>query len=91
MFIAVAYDIPSDIRRNRLHKVLKGYLTHVQKSVFEGFIEPSQLKELKGKVQRVIKPKNDLVRYYYLCDACRKQIEVTPPSAIAIDPKTIVV
>lgn len=34
-FMVVAYDVPSDKRRTRLHKQLKNYGDPVQYSVFE--------------------------------------------------------
>ena len=39
-----------------------------------------QIAQLKEAVKKVIKPSEDLVRYYHLCDACKRRIEVTPKS-----------
>jgi CRISPR-associated protein Cas2 len=91
MFVAIAYDIPDDRRRNRLCKTLKNFGTHVQYSVFEAFLSPTQFAQMKEAVEKVIKPSEDLVRYYHLCDACRRRIEVTPQSIVTVKPLTIII
>lgn len=91
MFIAVVYDISDNGRRNRLFKVLKNYITHVQKSVFEGFLSEVQFQAMKKEVLRVIHSKEDEVRYYILCNQCRRKIQTTPSSIVTTEPQTIIV
>jgi CRISPR-associated protein Cas2 len=76
-FIVVAYDIPDDRRRERLHKVLLSYGTPVQYSLFECLLEEKELARMKRAVRRVIKPRLDNVRYYYLCGTCQARVEAT--------------
>ena len=76
-FIVVVYDIPNDRRRTKLHNALKDYGTPVQYSVFECLVTDAELARMKRAVARVIKPRLDHVRYYYLCAACQKRIETT--------------
>jgi CRISPR-associated protein Cas2 len=76
-FIVVAYDIPDDRRRERLHKVLLSYGTPVQYSLFECLLEEKELARMKRAVRRVIKPRLDNVRYYYLCGTCQGRVEAT--------------
>jgi CRISPR-associated protein Cas2 len=47
LFIVVAYDVPEDRRRARLHKALKHFGTLVQRSVFECFLTARQLEQMK--------------------------------------------
>jgi CRISPR-associated protein Cas2 len=76
-FVVVAYDIPDDRRRERLHNVLLDYGTPVQYSVFECLLEEKDLARMKRAVARVIRPRLDHVRYYYLCAACQGRVETT--------------
>jgi CRISPR-associated protein Cas2 len=76
-FVVVAYDIPDDRRRERLHKVLLNYGTPVQYSVFECLVGEKELARMKRAVARVIRPRLDHVRYYYLCAACQGRVETT--------------
>lgn len=76
LYVVVAYDVVSDRRRNRLIRLLKGYLEHVQKSVFEGPIEPRRFETLQQVVSRTIRQDEDSVRYYLLCRRCRQATEV---------------
>lgn len=72
MWVLVAYDVPDDGRRARLHRRLKGLLTPVQRSVFEGEIHPRHgLVRLRRIVLGRIDPAEDDVRIYVLCAGCR--------------------
>jgi CRISPR-associated protein Cas2 len=76
-FVVVTYDIPSDKRRTKLHKTLCSYGTPVQYSVFECLVDENELERMQAAVKRIIKPRLDDVRYYFLCGACQKRIETT--------------
>ena len=91
MFYVISYDIPDDKRRSQLAKVLKGFGTRVQYSVFEAHLTRTQYADLKRAVDRVIDLSEDSVRYYALCSACTGRIEVPAVGEVTSDPKTIVV
>ena len=91
MFFVISYDIPNDHKRNQLAKVLKGYGTRVQYSVFEAHLNKPQFEELKRTVARLIDASEDSVRYYALCKTCAGRIEVPALGDVTPDPKTIVV
>jgi len=76
-FVVVVYDISSDRRRTKLHDALLQYGSPVQYSVFECLLDAEGLTRMKRAVRKVIRPKVDQVRYYYLCQACLKKVEVT--------------
>ncbi|MEA3309786.1 MAG: CRISPR-associated endonuclease Cas2 [Chloroflexota bacterium] len=76
-FMVVVYDISADKRRTKLHNVLLNYGTPVQYSVFECLLKPARVTKLKAQVARVIHPREDQVRYYYLCATCLAKTEVT--------------
>jgi CRISPR-associated protein Cas2 len=90
-FVVVAYDIPDDRRRVRLHKVLLGYGTPVQYSVFECLVDRDELARMKRAVRRAIRPRLDHVRYYFLCGACQRRIEVTAGRETSEETEAIVV
>jgi CRISPR-associated protein Cas2 len=90
-FIVVVYDISSDKRRTKLHDTLLNYGTPVQYSVFECLLAPEQLNKMKQAVQRVIRPRKDRVRYYFLCQACLAKTEVTSGPEVLEETDVIVV
>ena len=66
MYVIGIYDMNTETKegRKRLQKMLKIfriYLHHVQKSVFEGEISESSCEELKQKIQKNIDPDKDTV------------------------------
>ena len=67
-----------DRRRNQLAKVLKGYGTRVQYSVFEAHLNRTQIEKLKREVGNIIDFSEDSVRCYALCKACANQLKCPP-------------
>ncbi len=45
-----AYDIAQDARRRRVARVLRAYGTRVQRSVFEIWLDPDEVSEIKRRV-----------------------------------------
>jgi CRISPR-associated protein Cas2 len=71
----VAYDIPNDRRRTRVHKTLSGFGKWTQYSLFECFLSDKELILLRSKLGRQLDPKKDSVRFYALCAACVSKVE----------------
>jgi CRISPR-associated protein Cas2 len=90
-FVVVAYDISNDKRRTKLHNALLDHGTPVQYSVFECLLDEAGLARMKRAVDRVIRPKVDHVRFYYLCAACQAKVETTGGTDILHEPPAIVV
>jgi CRISPR-associated protein Cas2 len=90
-FVVVAYDLPDDRRRQRLHDALLNYGTPVQYSVFECLVDDGELARLKKQVKRILKPRLDHVRYYTLCAACVKRVESTGGPEVAHQVEVLVV
>lgn len=63
MFVIITYDV-STKRVAKVMKTCRKYLTHVQKSVFEGMITEGKLKALKEELVRKIEPTEDAVCIY---------------------------
>jgi CRISPR-associated protein Cas2 len=67
--IVVAYDIPHDRRRVRLHSLLLGFGEPVQESLFECDLDDAALRRLRKRITRLMRP-GDNVRIYPLCASC---------------------
>jgi CRISPR-associated protein Cas2 len=90
-FMVIAYDISNNRRRTKLHNTLLNFGTPVQYSVFECILEPKEREQMKQAIARVIKPKKDSVRTYYLCKACVAKTEVTSGADVLGEPESIIV
>lgn len=79
----VSYDVSDDRRRAKVHAVLSGFGTWTQYSLFECYLTRKEAVLLRARLAEVIHHREDTVRLYALCDACRKRVEVlgrgTPP------------
>jgi CRISPR-associated protein Cas2 len=71
----VAYDIPDDRRRTRLHKALCGFGAWTQFSLFECFLDDKQLIALRDRISRLIDVEEDNVRIYVICQSCLAKTE----------------
>lgn len=78
-FVVIAYDLPDDQRRDKLHQALLNYSTPVQYSMFECLVNDQELARLKKQVKRIIKPRLDHVRYYLsvsgVCEAWKSPLK----------------
>ena len=79
----IAYDIPDDKRRTKVHKVLLGYGKWTQYSLFECFLSRKDLILLRSKLAEHLVAKEDSVRFYPLCANCVSRVETVggPPPA----------
>lgn len=63
MYVILVYDICTDTDGKKIlpkiFKICKKYLTHIQNSVFEGEVSPSQLKQLKMELSKHIRKTED--------------------------------
>jgi CRISPR-associated protein Cas2 len=91
MFIVVAYDISDDDLRERLRKLLRRYGDSVQYSVFECVLTESQFREMRERVARLLEGSEESgVRYYGICEGCRKETRTVGRAKTTIDPKLYV-
>lgn len=85
MFVVISYDIPEDNRRTKIHKVLKSYGQWMQYSVFECQLTQTQYAKLRSRLSKLIKPKEDSVRFYFLCGCCQAKVERIGGEAVRDD------
>src|SRR6266849_1684422 len=82
----VAYDIPDDKRRTKVHKLLLGYGKWTQYSLFECFLSKQQLLHLSSRLAEHLRAEEDSVRFYPLCASCVSKVETVGGSPPADDP-----
>ena len=75
MHIVITYDISNDKRRTKIHKVLSSYGQWMQFSVFECSLSETEYARLRNRLNRLIKPEEDSIRFYFLCACCQKKVE----------------
>lgn len=80
MMVLISYDVStvSDSGKARLRKVAKECQNHaqrVQNSVFEADLDSSSFLKLKDRLCKLINPKEDSLRFYYLGNHWEKRIE----------------
>ncbi len=63
MFVILSYDVSAK-RDAKVLKICRKYLTHEQKSVFEGVITQAELKRLKKELAKIIDTDADSIRIY---------------------------
>lgn len=86
MFTIVSYDITSDRRRTRVLKLLKGYGTRVQYSVFECDLDQVRLGRLQGELAGIIDSNTDSVRIYRLDAIAQRRIQILGIGRVTTDP-----
>jgi len=81
MLYVIAYDIPNDRRRTKVHKALCGFGDWTQYSLFECFLDGRELVRLRAKLNALLDPDEDSVRIYPLSNDCCKKVETigSPP------------
>ena len=62
MYVICAYDV-EEKKCSKYMKILRKYMFHVQKSVFEGTLTPKQFKTLKEELKNV-KVDSDSIIFY---------------------------
>jgi len=76
MNMIIAYDIASPQRIARVAKILQDYGVRVQKSIFEVTVTTFIFEEMKERIEAVIIPEDDGVKYFPVCEKCAGTVEV---------------
>lgn len=71
MLYIIAYDIPNDRRRTKVHKLLCGYGSWTQYSLFECFLNDKQLIMLHHRLDKLLDASEDNLRLYPICQRCQ--------------------
>ncbi len=90
LFYLLAYDIANPKRLAKIAKAMEAIGERVQDSVFEAYLDAAELGRLLKKVEKIINLKEDSLRVYLLCGACREKVrclgqgKVTPQPGVMI-------
>ena len=87
MCYVVAYDIPDDRRRTKVHKILLGFGKWTQYSLFECFLSRKEVILLQSKLGEYLIEAQDSVRFYPLCANCVEKVETIggpPPQEMLV-------
>ena len=87
----MAYDVPSNRRRNRLAACLLSYGARIQESVFEVEIDPGGMEGCTRRLQKLLDPKEDSLVVYRLCRACERKRRYYGVAADPIDDEHVFV
>lgn len=80
MMVLITYDVNTSSadgsRRLRLvAKQCVNYGQRVQNSVFECLVDPAQFTELRHRLEKIVDPEKDSIRYYFLGSNWEKRVE----------------
>jgi CRISPR-associated protein Cas2 len=80
MMVLVTYDVNTleeggTRRLRRVARACQDYGQRVQYSVFEIEVDPAQWTLLKARLEDIIAPEHDSLRYYYLGSNWRRRVE----------------
>ena len=95
MLVLITYDVSvvTNAGKTRLRKVARqccNYGQRVQNSVFECLIDPAQFAELRYRLEDIIDPEKDSLRYYYLGDNWKRRVEHVGVKA-GYDPEGLII
>ena len=79
----IAYDIPNDKRRTKIHKILCGFGQWTQYSFFECFLNEKELITLEHRLKHILNEQEDNLRIYHICATCQSKTQTfgsTPPA-----------
>jgi CRISPR-associated protein Cas2 len=80
MMMLITYDVNTETSdgKRRLRKVAKQCLNYgqrVQNSVFECLVDPVQFLELRKRLESIIDPEKDSLRYYNIGNNWKSRVE----------------
>lgn len=76
MNMIVAYDIADERRLVKIARIVSDYGVRVQKSIFEVTVDHGIFEEMKSRVEVIIVPEEDGVKYFPLCGRCAETVEI---------------
>lgn len=65
MFVILSYDV-QEARCAKIAKIVKKYLTYMQRSLYQGYLTEKQLKRLQEELLSQIDPEYDSIVVYRL-------------------------
>lgn len=90
--VLVSYDLSDDQTRRHVAKLLSGYGTRVQRSVFECHLSKNECEDLETRLTGCLEGADEdplgtrSVRLYLLCARCQPKIRLLGQGEMSTDP-----
>lgn len=91
MFWLVCYDIADARRLRRIAREMQSVGERVQKSVFECELDARARRELEARVAALLDARCDSVRFYRLCEGCRRARTACGKTPVRNEPEVWIV
>ena len=87
MQVVISYDVSDNRRRGKIVQVLQDFGgERVQLSVFECYLTARNWDQLQARLKKIIKPDDDSIRLYRLCQQCRRNVLFLGQAASIAEP-----
>jgi CRISPR-associated protein Cas2 len=90
-YYVLVYDIVADRRRAKIAKAMESVGQRVQYSVFEAWLTETELQKVLKRVKKVLNEKEDSLRIYRLCEACRPKVQTLGVGQVVEPPGLMIV
>lgn len=95
MMVLITYDVSTttEAGKKRLRQVAKqctNYGQRVQNSVFECLVDPAQFAQMRHRLETIIDPDRDSLRYYFLGSHWKNRVEHVGAKA-TFDPEGVII
>ena len=85
-FYLICFDVHEARRLRKVAEQMENFGQRVQRSVFECHLQTEQLQELQRRLEAVLEPLEDQVRYYRLCGKDKQHIIIDGVGRLSADP-----
>lgn len=85
-FYVICFDVGDGKRLRKISNEMENFGVRVQRSVFECHLENAQLRELQQRLEALMEPAEDQVRYYSLCGKDKQHIVIDGVGRVSVDP-----
>ena len=82
----VCFDVHDGKRLRKIANEMENFGSRVQYSVFECYLDATQLEDLQQRLAGYMLPSEDQVRYYRLCGKDQQQILIDGTGRVTTDP-----
>ena len=73
-FYVICFDIADKKRLRQVAIQMENFGQRVQYSIFECYLNSDKLEKLKSRLEIIINPKEDHIRYYHICKKDKEKI-----------------
>lgn len=75
-FYIICFDVSNEKRLRKVAIQLENFGTRIQYSLFECHLSPKNIAFLKHRLEKIIDPQADHIRYYKLCPKDKHKVHI---------------